>query len=64
MASISIMNGADIISVSRKLGHLSVAITLNVYSHSSTAALLRANELLADTIYKDKMEGNGINPPE
>ena len=51
MASISIVNGADIVSVSRKLGHSSVGITLNVYSHASTEAMLRANSVLAEAIY-------------
>jgi len=51
MASLSIANGADIVSVSNKLGHASVSITLDVYSHANTRAQIRANEVLAEAIY-------------
>ena len=51
MASLSITNGADIVSVSKKLGHSKVAITLNVYSHATEEAQKRANEVLAKAIY-------------
>ncbi len=51
MASLSITNGADIVSISKKLGHSKVAITLNVYSHSTEEAQKRANEVLARAIY-------------
>ena len=52
MASLSIANGADIVSVSNKLGHASVSITLDVYSHANARAQLRANEVLAAAIYQ------------
>ena len=51
MASISIVNGADIVSVSKKLGHSNVAVTLNVYSHATEEAQRRASEVLAKAIY-------------
>lgn len=54
MATISIANGADIVSVSKKLGHANTAITLNVYSHANEEAQRRANEVLADAIYIKK----------
>ena len=52
MASLSIANGADIVSVSNKLGHASVSITLDVYSHANARAQIRANEVLAAAIYQ------------
>jgi len=52
MASLSIANGADIVSVSNKLGHASVSITLDVYSHANVRAQIRANEVLAEAIYQ------------
>ena len=52
MASISITNGADIVSVSKKLGHSNVAITLNIYSHANEEAQKRANDVLAKVIYE------------
>lgn len=54
MATISIANGADIVSVSKKLGHANTAITLNVYSHANEEAQKRANEVLAEAIYIKK----------
>ena len=51
MATISIANGADVVSVSRKLGHSNVALTLNVYSHANEEAQRRANDVLANAIY-------------
>ncbi|MDR1003189.1 MAG: site-specific integrase [Oscillospiraceae bacterium] len=53
MATISIANGADIVSVSEKLGHADPAITLNVYSHANEEAQQRANAVLADALYKN-----------
>ena len=51
MATISIANGADIVSISEKLGHAEPSITLNVYSHANEEAQQRANEALANAIY-------------
>lgn len=53
MATISIANGADVVSVSQKLGHSSPAITLNVYSHANEEAQRRANEILESAIYNE-----------
>jgi len=52
MATLSIANGADIVSVSEKLGHAEPSITLNVYSHANEKAQRRANEVLAEALYK------------
>lgn len=54
MATISIVNGADIVSISKKLGHSSTSVTLDVYSHANEEAQQRANEVLADAIYSTK----------
>lgn len=51
MASISIANGADVISISQKLGHAAPSITLDVYSHSNEEFQRRANKRFADAIY-------------
>lgn len=52
MATLSIANGADVVSVSEKLGHAEPSITLNVYSHANEEAQRRANEVLAEALYK------------
>lgn len=54
MATISIVNGADIVSVSKKLGHSNTSITLDVYSHANEEAQQRANNVLAEAIYIKK----------
>ena len=54
MATISIANGADVVSVSKKLGHSTPAITLEVYSHANEEAQRRANEALAEAIHIKK----------
>ena len=52
MATLSILNGADVVSISKKLGHSSPAVTLNVYSHANEEALKKAGEILAGVIYR------------
>lgn len=59
MATLSIANGADVVSVSEKLGHSDVAITLNVYSHANEEAKKRASEVLGNVIYKDNIRKMG-----
>ena len=56
MATISIANRADIVSISEKLGHSEPSITLNVYSHANEEAQRRANEALAQAIYKNQKQ--------
>ena len=56
MATISLNNGADITSISRKLGHSNVSTTLNIYSHATRESLRRNNEILANILYADKQE--------
>lgn len=56
MATVSIANGADIVSISEKLGHAEPSITLNVYSHANEEAQRRANEALAQALYKNQKQ--------
>ena len=58
MATISIANGADIVSISEKLGHANPSITLNVYSHANEKAQLRANQVLADALNRSEITVN------
>ena len=53
MATIQIARGADIVSVSKKLGHAAPSITLNVYSHANQEAQMRANQVLETALYKN-----------
>ena len=53
MATVSIANGADVVSVSKKLGHAAPSITLNIYSHANQEAQLRANKTLEMALYKN-----------
>lgn len=59
MATLTIANGGDVVSVSKKLGHSSPSITLNVYSHANEEALRRANAVLARSIYGEEEEKIG-----
>ena len=52
MATLMIAQGADIVSVSRKLGHADISTTLKIYSHADEKAMSKANELYASAIYK------------
>lgn len=54
MATLTIANGGDVVSVSQKLDHANTAITLNVYSHANEEAQRRANNAFAEAIYKQK----------
>ena len=54
MATLSIGNGADVVSISEKLGHAEPAITLNVYSHANEEAQHRANKVLENALYSKK----------
>lgn len=51
MASLSIANGADVVSVSQKLGHSEVSTTLNIYAHENEEAKERASQVLNDILY-------------
>ena len=42
-ASIAITNGADVASVSEKLGHSDKAVTLRMYTHADQESIRRAS---------------------
>lgn len=54
MASVAITNGADPVSVSKKLGYANPSITLNVYSHANEESQRKANDILAEALYNKK----------
>ncbi|MCD8192735.1 MAG: site-specific integrase [Oscillospiraceae bacterium] len=54
-ASLSLVGGADVTSVSRRLGHSSVSITLNTYSHVNFDDIRNAGDILRAAL--DKAEG-------
>jgi integrase len=51
MATIMIQNGSDIKTVSTKLGHRSIEITLSLYCHSNKDAQQAANEKFASLVW-------------
>ncbi|WP_369282190.1 tyrosine-type recombinase/integrase [Oscillibacter sp. GMB15532] len=51
-ASVAITNGADIASVSEKLGHSDKAVTLRMYTHADQDSIKRASQIFRDAIEK------------
>jgi integrase len=51
-ASIAITNGADIASVSEKLGHSDKAVTLRMYTHADQESMKRASNIFREAIRK------------
>ena len=49
-ASIALTNNADLISVSKKLGHANAAITAKVYAHSNAEAIKKAGDIFRDVL--------------
>ena len=49
-ASIAITNGADVASVSEKLGHSDKAVTLRMYTHANAESMKRASNIFRDAI--------------
>ena len=56
MASLSLIEGADMVSVSKKLGHCDPSVTMRIYAHSNEEAQRRANAILAEAIYKNQKQ--------
>ena len=50
-ASIAITNGADIASVSEKLGHSDKAVTLRMYTHSNPERMRQASEIFRSALH-------------
>lgn len=51
-ASIAITNGADVASVSEKLGHSDKAVTLRMYTHADHESMRRASQIFRDALKK------------
>ena len=49
-ASIAITNGADVVSVSQRLGHANASTTLNLYSHANEESIRRAGQIARDAV--------------
>ncbi|MGE4276325.1 MAG: tyrosine-type recombinase/integrase [Lawsonibacter sp.] len=59
-ASIAITSGADIASVSEKLGHSDKAVTLRMYTHADQESMKRASQIFRDALKNDmKKAGQG-----
>lgn len=53
-ASVAITNGADIASVSEKLGHSDKAVTLRMYTHASRESIDRASNIFRSALQTPK----------
>ena len=51
-ASVAITSGADIASVSEKLGHSDKSVTLRMYTHADDESIRRASQIFRDAIKK------------
>lgn len=49
-ASVAITNGADVASVSGKLGHADPAITMRLYTHANVESIKRAGDIFRDAL--------------
>ena len=55
-ASIAITNGADVASVSEKLGHSDKAVTLRMYTHADQESMKRASQIFRNALKKAGQE--------
>ena len=53
-ASIAITNGADVVSVSERLGHSDTAVTLRMYAHANEESIRRAGQTVRDALRNAK----------
>lgn len=49
-ASISLTNGADVVSVSERLGHTDTAVTLRMYAHANEESIRHAGQAVRDAL--------------
>ena len=49
-ASIAITNGADVASVSEKLGHSDKAVTLRMYTHADQESIKKAGDIFRNAL--------------
>ena len=57
MASISILNGADVVSVSARLGHSDTSVTLRMYAHANEESIRKAGQTARDALGLDNKQG-------
>jgi len=55
-ASLAITNGADVVSVSQRLGHSDPAVTLRKYAHANEESIRRAGQIVRDVLKKKAAE--------
>ena len=53
-ASIAITSGADVVSVSERLGHSDTAVTLRMYAHANEESIRRAGQTVRDALRSAK----------
>lgn len=49
-ASLAITNGADVVSVSQRLGHSDTAVTLRMYAHANEESIRRAGQVVRNAL--------------
>ena len=49
-ASVAITHGADVVSVSARLGHSDPAVTLRMYSHANKESIRRSGQIIRDAL--------------
>ena len=49
-ASIALTSGADLVSVSERLGHSDTAVTLRMYAHANEESIRRAGQIVRDAL--------------
>ena len=49
-ASIAITHGADVVSVSERLGHSDTSVTLRMYAHANEESIRRAGQIARDAL--------------
>jgi site-specific recombinase xerD len=49
-ASVALTHGADVVSVSERLGHSDTAVTLRMYAHANEESIRRAGQIVRDAL--------------
>ena len=62
-ASIAITSGADVASVSEKLGHSDKAVTLRMYTHADQESIKRASQIFRDALKQDTKKPGRVTCP-
>lgn len=55
-ASLALTSGADVTSVSERLGHADPSVTLKIYSHASQESIRRAGDIFREAIEQQKRQ--------